>query len=74
MTTEINSNEEKKLEKKWGNNNAAASAPVYGLGLIGALVYFLQHATTFWMVLLGFVKAIFWPGILVYELLKFLGM
>ena len=74
MTTEINSTEGKKPEKKWNNNNAAAAAPVYGFGLIGALVYFIQHANSFWAVLLGFVKAIFWPGILVYELLKYLKM
>ena len=73
MTTEINSPEGKKREKKWSNNNAT-SAPVYGLGLIGALVYFIQQADSFWAVILGFFKAIFWPGLLVYELLKYLGM
>ena len=51
-----------------------ASAPVYGLGLIGALVYFLQHATTFLAVLLGIFKAIIWPALLIYQLLAFLKM
>ena len=73
MTTEINSPEARKPEKKWNNNHAAA-APVYGLGMIGALVYFIQQADSFWAVLLGFVKAVFWPGILVYELLKYLKL
>ena len=71
MTTEINSVEEKPCEKKWTNHNTA-SAPVYGLGMIGALVYFLQKADTFQAGILGIFKAIFWPGILVYKLLKYL--
>lgn len=45
---------------------------VYGLGLIGALVYFLQHSTNFWNGALGVLKAIVWPAFLIYELLKFL--
>jgi hypothetical protein len=45
---------------------------VYGLGLIGAAVYYISHATTFWMGVLGFLKAIVWPAFLVYQLLQFL--
>jgi hypothetical protein len=45
---------------------------VYGLGLIGAAVYFIQHAATFWIGVLGFLKAIVWPALLVYKLLEFL--
>ncbi|AEE49978.1 hypothetical protein [Haliscomenobacter hydrossis] len=52
----------------------ASNNPVYGMGFIGALVYYLSHATSFWMGVLGFLKAIFWPGFLVYEALKALGM
>ena len=73
MTTEINPVERKHPEKKWGNHNNTASAPVYGLGMIGALVYFLQKADTVQAGILSFFKAIFWPGILVYKLLKYLG-
>jgi hypothetical protein len=51
-----------------------ASAPVYGIGLIGALVYYIQHATTFLADVLGFFKAIVWPAMLVYKLLEFLKM
>ncbi len=47
---------------------------VYGLGLIGAAIYFISHATGFWMGVLGFLKAIIWPVLLVYELMKYLGM
>jgi hypothetical protein len=45
---------------------------VYGLGLIGAAIYYISTATTFWMGVLGFLKAIVWPAFLVYEILKFL--
>ncbi|MBM3233615.1 hypothetical protein FJZ19_00805 [Candidatus Pacearchaeota archaeon] len=46
---------------------------VYGLGFIGALIYYIQTATSFWMGVLGILKAIVWPAFLVYELLKFLA-
>jgi hypothetical protein len=44
-----------------------ASNGVYGLGLIGAAVYFIGKATTFWMGVLGFLKALVWPVFLVYQ-------
>ncbi|VBB47977.1 conserved hypothetical protein [uncultured Paludibacter sp.] len=59
---------------KSGNRNAAAGGgAVYGLGLIGAAVYFISHAATFWLGVLGFVKAIVWPAFLVYDAFKYLG-
>jgi hypothetical protein len=53
-------------------NNAPAGA-VYGLGLIGAAIYYIGAATTFGMGLLGFLKALVWPVFLVMEALKSLG-
>ena len=50
------------------------SEAVYGLGLMGAWVYYLTHATTIWMGVLGILKGIFWPAMLVYELMRFLDM
>ena len=47
---------------------------VYGLAFIGAAVYFIQHATTFWEAVLGFFKAIFWPAMLMYKLLEYMKM
>lgn len=47
---------------------------VYGLGLIGALVYYIQHAATFAMGALGVLKAIIWPALAAYKLLEFLKM
>ena len=45
------------------------SNAVNGLGFIGAAIYYLQNATTFWLGLVGIVKALFWPAFLVYKLL-----
>ncbi len=46
----------------------------YGLGFIGAAIYYISSATGFWMGVLGFLKAIVWPVFMVLELFKFLGM
>ena len=43
---------------------------VYGLGFIGAAIFYISTATTFWIGVLGFLKAIVWPAFLVYEALK----
>mgnify|MGYP001166073426 CR=1 FL=1 len=42
---------------------------VYGLGLIGAAVFYIQAATTFWGGVVGILKAIVWPAFLIYKLL-----
>jgi hypothetical protein len=51
-----------------------ASSGVYGLAFIGALVYYLQNVTTFYVGVIGVLKALFWPAFLVYKLLGFLNM
>ncbi len=50
------------------------SSAVYGLGFVGALIYYIQHATTFGMGMLGILKAMVWPAILVYKALELLKM
>lgn len=40
---------------------------VYALGMIGAAIYFISQATSFWMGALGLLKAIVWPALLIYE-------
>ncbi len=47
---------------------------VYGLGMIGAWVYYISHAATFWIGVWGVVKGIFWPAILVFEALKYFNV
>ncbi|KKR05786.1 MAG: hypothetical protein UT34_C0002G0293 [candidate division WS6 bacterium GW2011_GWF2_39_15] len=53
-------------------SHANANNAVYGLGFIGATVYFLSTATSFWIGLFGILKAMVWPAFLVYEMFKFL--
>ncbi len=71
---------ETKKEKCKGENKAmnassnASGGAVYCLGIIGAAIYFISNAAGFWMGVLGFIKAIVWPAILVFELLKYLGV
>ena len=60
-------------ENKCRNKNrgaAAGSGAIYGLGMIGAAVYFISHAVSFGIGVLGFLKALFWPAFLVYYAFK----
>ena len=41
---------------------------VYGLGLVGALVWFWKQADGFWGHVGGVLKALVWPAYLVYDL------
>ena len=57
-------------DKKSRTNHT--SNVVYGLGLVGAAVYYIQMASGFWAVIVGLIKAILWPAFLVYEVLRHL--
>jgi hypothetical protein len=52
------------------NGPAPASGAVYGLGMIGALVYFVRKAETRQDYLLAVGKAVVWPALLVYLALR----
>ena len=52
----------------------AGGAAVYGLGVIGALVYYIQTATSFWDGAYGVFQALVWPAYLVYGLLHSLKL
>ena len=73
MTTEQKTNRAE-TQKSQTTYRGGASEAVYGLGLIGAWVYYLGHAATFWLVVLGFLKGIVWPAMLVFEALKYFHM
>jgi len=44
---------------------------VYGLGFVGAVIYYIATATGFWSGVLGILKAIVWP---VFVVMKILGL
>lgn len=73
MTAESKSTEQEVRKQKVVYKGGASDA-VYGFGLIGAWIYYISHATTFWLGVLGILKGIVWPAMLVYEFLKFLKM
>lgn len=54
--------------------SGASGGGVYFFAFIGAVIYFLQQATTFGEGVIGVLKAIVWPAILVYKLFGFLGL
>ena len=58
------------IVKRYGSPSSGA----YGLGWLGAFIYYLHSATTFTAVVVGFVKALVWPAILVYYLFSFLKL
>lgn len=55
------------------SSRGAGGGAVYCLGMIGAAVYFIMQATSFWTGVVGFLKALVWPAFLVYEAFKALG-
>jgi len=71
MTTETKPTEQGHQKPKVIRQGGASEA-VYGLGLIGAWIYYFTRAATFGLGVLGFFKGIVWPAILVYEVLKYL--
>jgi len=64
----------KKLKDCKLNCSNSCGGAFYFLGLIGAAIYYISTATSFWIGVLGVLKAIVWPVFFVLELFKFLGM
>jgi hypothetical protein len=56
-----------------GTSRGSADQPIYGLGLIGAAVWYWQQADGFWGHVWGLVEAVLWPAFVVYDLLDHLG-
>ncbi len=47
---------------------------IYGMAFLGAAVYYIGHAVSFWGGVLGFFKAVFWPAFILYKVLEVLQM
>jgi len=60
--------------RRGGGMNNGMFGGIYGMAFIGALIYFIQQATSFWIGVLGFFKALFWPAVLMYKLLEYLKL
>lgn len=70
--TALTTPEDREVQKAKVVVQGGGSDSVYGLGFIGALVYFISQAKDFREGAIGFFKAIVWPAILVYEIFKLL--
>ena len=53
-------------------HQGGGSDAVYGIGLIGAWVYYFKRATTNQERIQAFLKGLVWPAFLAYELFVFL--
>lgn len=66
---------EEMMKKMWmhkHHHGGHGNGSVYGLGFIGAAIYFLGKATTFGAGIIGLLKSLVWPAYLVFEAFKFL--
>jgi hypothetical protein len=70
--TEIVSQRANEIQKPKVIVQGGSSDSVYGLGFIGALVYYLSQAKSFQEGIVGFFKAMVWPAILVFNIFKLL--
>lgn len=69
--------EEQKVSKKEViinkyHGGGGAGGAIYFFGFVGALVYFLQRSPTFMDGVVGVLKSIGWPALLVFKALEFL--
>ena len=52
-------------------NTNTGGGMVYGLGFIGAVIYYWQLADTLGQYVMGLLKAIVWPAMVVYKVLAY---
>jgi hypothetical protein len=46
---------------------AAGGGAIYGLGILGAWVFFWQQADTFWEYVFAVIQGLLWPAFMVYQ-------
>jgi len=56
------------------NVNSGGAGAFYFIGLIGALIYFIQQAGSFLEIILGILKALVWPAYFVYNIFQSLNI
>ncbi len=71
MSTEPTLAEQERQKPKVIRQGGGSDA-VYGIGLIGAWVYYFRRATTTQELVQAFFKGLVWPAFVVYELFVFL--
>jgi hypothetical protein len=61
-------------QKRSGMKSNDISGGIYGMAFLGSAFYFISHAATFWMGVLGVIKSLFWPAFLIYKILERLNL
>jgi len=64
------------MKTKWrgGSSHGAMGGGLYFVAFIGAAVYYVQQSHTFWLGVLGVLKALVWPAMLIYKVFTMLHM
>lgn len=52
--------------------HTSSCGAIYSLGTLGAVVYYFQHAASISEGVIGIVKSLFWPALLVYKAIELL--
>ena len=61
-------------KNKWHGHRPMFMGGFYGMAFIAAAIYYIQQSDTFWMGVLGFLKALVWPAMLIYKVFTLLQM
>ena len=59
---------------KWSDKHHKSGGFVYFLTFLGAAIYYIGQADTFWWGVVAFLKAIVWPVFLILKVFNLLGM
>ena len=54
----------------YDNGDKGSFGGTYFLAFLGAAVYYIKHAVTFWGGVVGLIKAMVWPAMLMYKVLE----
>ena len=63
-----NASERELARHKWHEHRNGAMGGVLGVAFVGAAVYFIQQSDTFGMGVLGLLKALVWPAMLIHKI------
>jgi len=74
MTDDNSESMQAKKAAKHHHGGSGVLGSIYFMAFIGAAVYYIMQATTFWGGVLGFLKAIVWPAMLTFKLFEFLHL
>lgn len=55
-------------------NSGGMFGGAYFVTIVGAAIYFIQGATSFWDGVLGILKALVWPAFVIYRVLELLNL